>query len=336
LKRIKSVFVLFLSLALIVSATGVRSAPKAGAFSQGGYFNYHEVETVANGTGSYAGYTDQSVVTGGEHMNGVSGSTVSANYSYSYSFSDNQGSSTASSVSGSYTWSDSTFLYLTGTDNEQGYINPTVWFAMNSALPIGGTFVLLDTQMTMVSKNYTYYLPTENQDVTTIFAQGSGSYIGSPEDNAYGNFTAQYTWNVYFDPITGYIVGYHYVEQDVSPNGNGTGFGYTDDLYVTSTSYPLTVVCCSTTLTNISTSSSAISSAPTSVTSTALVDSTTSIASSTVSSQSTSSNSGTPSIDYIAVVAAIVVVVGIVIYDFYVRRKSDLSKSNMGNPPVGT
>ena len=315
---------------LVISSAGVRSAPNAVAFSQGDYFDYHEVETVANGTGSYSGYTDQSIVAGGELMIGVSGSTVSSNYSYSYSFSDNQGSSTTSSVSGSYTWSDSTFLYLTGTDNEQGYVNPTVWFAMNSALPIGGTFVLLDTEMTVVSKNYTFYLPTENQEESTIFAQGTGSYTGSPEDNAYGNFSAKYIWNVYFDPATGYIVGYHYSEQDVSPNGNGTGFGYTDDLYVTSTSYPLTTACCSTILNN-STSSTAISSASTSIISTSTV---TSISLTYVSTFPTTSNSGTPYTDYILVVAAIVVVVGIVIYDFSIRHKSDLSKSSTGNPPA--
>ena len=113
-------------------------------------------------------------------MDGVSGSTVSANYSYSYSFSDNQGSSTSSTVSGSYTWSDSSFLYVDGTDDEQGYVNPTIWFAMNNALPVGGTFVLLNTQMTIMSRNYSLYLPTENQKDTTIFAQGNGSEHRKP------------------------------------------------------------------------------------------------------------------------------------------------------------
>ncbi len=265
-------------------------------------------------------------------MDGVSGSTVFANYSYSYSFSDNQGSSTSSTVSGSYTWSDSSFLYVDGTDDEQGYVNPTIWFAMNNALPVGGTFVLLNTQMTIMSRNYSFYLPTENQKDTTIFAQGSGSYTGSPEDNAYGNFSAKYTWDVYFDPTTGYIVGYHYVEQDVSPNGNGTGFGFTDDLYVTSTSYLLSVVCCSTTLTIFTSSSS------TSLTSMTATPTTSSISATTVVGPTsiTTSNSGTPYVDYILVVAAIVVVVVIVFYDFSVRRKSDTSKSNMGNPSAGT
>lgn len=206
----------------------------------GDYFNYHEVESVGNGTGTYAGYTDQTVVTGGERMDGVVGNTVSANYSYSYNYSNNQGNSSSGSQSGDYTFSSTSFLYVNGTDDQVGYVNPTVWFAMNNSLPVGGTFSLLNTQMTIISKNYTFYLPTEGKYVSTIFAQGNGTYYGSPDNDAYGMFNAKYTWNEYFDPSTGYVVGYSYVEQD--SNSSGTSFTYTDDLYVTQTSYPLTIV----------------------------------------------------------------------------------------------
>jgi len=273
----KTIVILFL-LVLIFSMAGMHGKSISTGFASGDRFDYHEVQTLANGTGSYSGYTDQTTITGGETMEGISGSTVSANYTYSYAYSDNQGSSTTSSIGGSYTWSDSSFQYVSGTDNEVGYVNPTVWFTMNSALPVGGTFVSLSTQMTVMSKNYTLYLLTENMSVTTIFAQGSGSYIGSPQNNAYGNFSAKYTWNEYFDPTTGYIVGYHYVEQDTSTNGNGTGFGYSDNLYVTSTSYPLAV---------ISTSSQGISSQSFT---TSLSTSSTSSSSSTTSSPAVSTS----------------------------------------------
>ena len=54
----------------------------------------------------------------------------------------------------------------------------------------------------------------------------------------YGQFSATYTWKAYFDPSTGYIVGYEYVEHDTDPSGDG--FTWTENLYVTSTSYSLT------------------------------------------------------------------------------------------------
>jgi len=71
--------------------------------------------------------------------------------------------------------------------------------------------------------------------VEAIFAQGTSSYMRNDD---YGQFTATYTWNAYFDPSTGYIIGYTVTEQDTSPSGDG--FGFTDNLYVNSTSYALT------------------------------------------------------------------------------------------------
>jgi hypothetical protein len=68
-----------------------------------------------------------------------------------------------------------------------------------------------------------------------IFAQGQSSY---ERNDVYGQFSVSYTWKAYFDPSAGYIVGYSYVERDT--DNSGTGFTYTEDLNVNSTSYPLT------------------------------------------------------------------------------------------------
>ena len=103
---------------------------------------------------------------------------------------------------------------------------------------MGSTVFLLNTGATVVSRNYSFPLPSSGKDVATIFVQGNSSDQGSPDNDAYGLFNAKYTWNAYFDPATGYIVGYSYVEQDT--NSSGDGFTWTDNLYVTSTSYPLT------------------------------------------------------------------------------------------------
>jgi hypothetical protein len=109
---------------------------------------------------------------------------------------------------------------------------------MNSSLAVGGTFYALNTQFTVMSRNYSLQLPTEgNKYVQTIQAKGIGQY---QRNDAYGLFTASYTWYEYFDPSTGYIVGYNYVEQDNGQyQGQGGSFTYTDTLYVTSASYDL-------------------------------------------------------------------------------------------------
>jgi hypothetical protein len=238
-KVLKSGMVVLMALLLAISfAASVRTA---AAYSplRSDSFNYSETATVNNGSGSYSGYSDQTTGTGAEQMNSVSGSTVSASYSYSYQFSSNQGSSTSDSISGAYTWSSGNRTYLNGTDNQIGYSKPVyVWFFMDTSLPVEGTFYALNTQFTVLSKNYSFQLPTEGDKyVQTIRAEGTGQY---QRNDAYGVFTASYTWDEYFDPATGYVVGYTYVEQDNGQyQGQAGGFTYTDDVYVTSTSYPL-------------------------------------------------------------------------------------------------
>jgi len=210
-------------------------AASAYAPQAGDYFNYHEVENLGNGTGSYAGYTEQTIIDGKETMNSIDTSqVVSATYGYTWSFTNSSGSNSGSD-SGSFTFSAATFLYINGTDDQNGYVNPTVWFYIDDSTPKGGTFSLLNTQTTVMSTNYGYYLPSEGRNVKAIFTQGTSSY---ERNDAYGQFTATYTWKAYFDPSTGYIIGYDYVEHDTSPTGDG--FTYTDDLYVTQTSYSLT------------------------------------------------------------------------------------------------
>lgn len=228
-------------LAFLVAIAIAANVHSVSAYTpqKGDYFEYSQTITVNNGQGSYTGYTDQTQITGMERMNSVSGSSVSAFYSSSYQYSSNQGSSTSSSSSGNYTWSSSSFTYVNGTDNQAGYSRPTyVWFAMNSSLAVGGTFYALNTQFTVMSRNYSLQLPTEgNKYVQTIQAKGIGQY---QRNDAYGLFTASYTWYEYFDPSTGYIVGYNYVEQDNGQyQGQGGSFTYTDTLYVTSASYDL-------------------------------------------------------------------------------------------------
>jgi hypothetical protein len=235
----KKVFVIILSLLVVVSIV-----PLSSAFTphSGDTFSYYEVTDLGSGTGDYAGYTEHTTYTGTEAVTGVSSDgTVSAHYSYSYSWRDSSGLTETGNPSGDFTFSSKNFLYINGTDDQTGYANPTVWFAMDNFIPIGGTFNLLDTQMTVISRNYSYFLSSQNKYVSTIFAQGSSSY---QRNDIYGQFNAAYTWSVYFDVSTGYIVGYTYEEDNTSPSA---GFKYTENLYVTSTSYPLTTAASSVT-----------------------------------------------------------------------------------------
>ena len=241
LERLSSRAFWVILLTFLLAITFVANVRSDSVYSpqKGDYFNYSETITVNNGQGSYTGYTDQTQITGIEQMNSVNGSSVSAFYSYSYRFSNNQGNSSSGSSSGHYTWSSSSFTYTNGTDNQVGYSQPTyVWFAINPSLLVEGTFYILNSQFTILSKNYSLQLPTEGgKYVQTIEGKATGEH---QRNDQYGVFTASYTWYDYFDPTTGYIVGYNYTEQDNGQyHGQAGGFTYTDYLYVTSTSYAL-------------------------------------------------------------------------------------------------
>ncbi len=178
------------------------------------------------------GYSEHDIVDGMERMNQVFvNGTVASNATYTYSWSNSLGSTMNGKWSGNFTWSSTTFHYVRGTDNETGYSNPYVWFYMDNTTQQNGTFYILNTQMTVTSTNYTYGL-VGYANVRAIRAQGSGAYPN-------GQLNAYYSYTMYYDPSSGYIIGYDYIEQD---SNSTTSFTYSEAFYVTSTSYPLTVV----------------------------------------------------------------------------------------------
>jgi len=247
-------------LAFLAATVFITNAHPVLAYTpqKGDSFDYSETITVNDGQGSYTGYMDQTQINGMEQMNAINGNNISASYSYSSQFSNNQGSTTSDSKSGVYNWSASSYTYINGSDNQVGYSRPTyVWFSMNPSLAVGGTFHVLNTQFAVLSKNYSLRLPTEgNRYVQTIQTKGTGQY---QRNDDYGVFSASFTWYEYFDPGTGYIVGYSYVEQDSGQyQGQAGSFTYNDTLYVTSTSYGLTLAIAPGTT---STSSGAVGSA---------------------------------------------------------------------------
>jgi len=204
----------------------------------GDQFAYNETVVVGDGTGTYAGYTESTVINGSLSVTSVlPNGTESALYYNADNYQNNSGGQESWTSSGSFTFSAGTFEYVQGTDNQTGYTSPVfVWFYMNNSLSAGSTFTLLNSGMKVVTTSYNFNLETPaGSFVKAIFAEGNGSY---QRDDAYGMFNATYNWKAYFDPSTGFIIGYVYTEQD--SDGVGDGFTYVDTLSVTHTSYPLT------------------------------------------------------------------------------------------------
>jgi hypothetical protein len=223
-------------LLLGLAAPAVAATPAAHYVPKpGDTFSYTESYIIDNGTGDYIGYTDGTYTNGSVSVTAVaSNGTESASYQNTNHYANNTGTSYTYASSGKFTFSADTFHYVNGTDNQTGYTNPYVWFYMNNSLGVGGSFYLLNTPMHVTSTNTSFELAS-GKWVATIATEGSGSY---ERDDVYGIFTAAYTWRSYFDPSTGYIVGYAYSETD--SNASGDGFSVTDSLSVTSTSYTLT------------------------------------------------------------------------------------------------
>jgi hypothetical protein len=234
---VKSRYLVGLLAFLLLAAPVAAAAGGHYLARPGDAFHYSETTSVTNGTGDYASYTEQTVTTGSISVTGsFPNGTVSANYASVYTYTNSSGGNQHGGSSGTFSFSTGTFLYVQGTDNQTGYTNPAVWFYVNSSVVAGDHVELLNTPMTVESTDATYSFPgNAHAAVQTISAQGSGSYL---RNDSYGMFTAEYTWTAYFDPATGYIVGYSYTEQD--SNNSGDGFTYTDILYVTSTTYALT------------------------------------------------------------------------------------------------
>lgn len=225
--------------ALVALVVVLSSAPSASAHytpAAGDGFHYHETVVLSDGMGTYTGYTENSAIDGNIAINSVlPNGTENASYQSTDAYQNSTGSSSTSSSQGSFTFSAATFLYVQGTDNQTGYTRPYVWFFIDDSQLAGSAFTILNTRVDIVSTNASFaHSGGTTGYVRTIFAEGNNSF---QRNDAYGSFTATFNWKFYFDPSTGYIVGYVYSEQD--RDGSGNGFTLTDSLSVTSTTYPL-------------------------------------------------------------------------------------------------
>ena len=225
-----------LLLLLVPSATAAGD-PGHHLPSAGDRFAYSEVVLITNGRGNYSEYTEEGYYNGSISVTAVQpNGTESATYQSSGTYQNSQGQHYPWSESGGFTFSALSFRYVQGTDNQTGYVNPYVWFYINNSLARGASITLLNTAMNVVSTDVPFPMASSPTGyVATIFVEGNGSY---QRNDIYGNFAATYNWKAYFDPGTGYIVGYTYTETD--SDASGDGFTFTDTIVDTQTTFALT------------------------------------------------------------------------------------------------
>jgi hypothetical protein len=203
----------------------------------GDSFAYTETITVTNGTGDYAGYTETSAINGSLTVTAVApNDTASASYYSRDVYTNDSGGNDVYVESGTFSFSASTFLYVHGTDGQSGANGSEVWFYIDNTAANGTPISLVGTPMTIESTDVNYALGTAaGNEVVAVYALGSGTYT---RNDSYGTFSAQYVWKAFYDPSTGYVIGYSYSEEDTN---SSSSFSYLDVLKVTSTTYPLTV-----------------------------------------------------------------------------------------------
>jgi hypothetical protein len=222
-----------LAVPLVVAGPAAHYAPKVGDG-----LRFAETIAVSDGYGNYSGYTESDAIVGALNVTAVlPNGTETARYNYSGTYTNSTGADYRWDSNGTFTFSASTFRYVSGTDNQSGDQGTNVWFYVNNSTAVGATVALLGTPTAVRSLDATFNDTATGRSIRSILTVGTGTYV---RDDAYGDFNASYDWSSYFDPSTGYVVGYSYVEEDA--NGRGDGFVYTDDLAVTQTSYPLDVV----------------------------------------------------------------------------------------------
>lgn len=232
---------LLVAIVALIAPAAVSAAPAPAVAHYvpraGDEFRYTEEVVLDRGQGDYSSYSEHTFTNGSVSVSSVaSNESAATQYAWSSNYFNNSGGAETSTLSGWFGWSASTFLYVNGTDDQTGYTNPSVWFFIDNTLGVGGSVTLLNSPMQVIGTAATYPMASSTTGyVVAIEAEGNGSY---QRDDAYGNFQATYNWIAYFDPGTGYIVGYSYVEHD--SNSSGDGFTWTDTLSDTQTSFPLT------------------------------------------------------------------------------------------------
>ncbi len=221
---------LALTFVLLSAAPAVAGAPHVGD-----YFEFDQTTTISDGTGYYYGgysettqyhyrYTIQSVGTDSAALQGGG----------SWTYSNTTTPTTSGTESFTLTYSLTNRSYLSGIDLP--WLSPAtakVWFWIPVPAKVGDPVQILDEPLTVQSTSATYWIGAVPH--TAILVGGTGTY---PRDDVYGNFSADYTDQYYFDPSTGFVLAEKYSELDTGVDLYlGNSFVNTTTLTVTSSSY---------------------------------------------------------------------------------------------------
>ncbi len=218
---------LCLALVLLAAAPAVAGAPQVGDF-----FEFDQSTTVTDGTGAYYGYSEATHSHYRYSIESLAGDAVTVAGTGSWTFSNSTGVTLSGSNPYTIVFSLSSRVYYSGID--VGVTDPStarVWFWIPVPVKVGDVLQVLDESLTVESTSSTYWVGAVPH--TAILLGGAGAYT---RNDVYGNFLATYTDKYYYDPTTGFIVAEQYSELDQSGD---TSFVNATTLSVTSSSYSL-------------------------------------------------------------------------------------------------
>lgn len=224
------------ALVLLSAAPAVAGPPQANEF-----FEFDQTTKVSDGGGAYYGYEETTQSHYRYTVASVSGDNATVQAVGSWSYSNTTGMSSSGNPSYTPVFSLSSRRYLSGIDVVvSDPSSAAVWFWISVPVSVGQVVHVLDENLTVQSVSATYWMGAVPH--ATILLEGRGSY---PRNDVYGNFTATYTDQYYYDPSSGFIVAEHYTEQDVGTwEGLFASFQNSTSLSVSASSYavPLDLV----------------------------------------------------------------------------------------------
>lgn len=227
-----SVFLLSL-LSFFPAASAWEDGPEVGTF-----FEYRLHTHVGNGGGAYEEYTDNTDSQGRYEFLVLEPdlASVHATYSWTYRSSEGDRDSGRQDRIAAFNLPNRTYRGpRTDLDDydDQEATSLSVWFWVPPNLQVLQSIDILDQRFTVVSRDATVWvlgLPRHAMELTS-----TGSFF---RDDAYGQFTATWTDDYWFDLETGMFLRERYVEHDSGHwQGQAADFTLTSDVELTASSY---------------------------------------------------------------------------------------------------
>ncbi len=217
-------------LGLLLLAPGIPWAAARDPRS-GDAFEYDYHMFLDQGTGDYDGYSETMTSHASYRVLSVIGnnSTVLGQGAWTWQASD--GSSQSGVLDVQFSFSLATRRYLAGIDVDGNYSDPAVWFWIPTPAVPGRVVRILDDDLTVTSVDATVWLGLLPRKALRV--ESWGSYF---RDDVYGQFTADYHDQYYFEADTGFILAEFYEENDHSGLAS---FRWREQVLVTASSYPM-------------------------------------------------------------------------------------------------